>query len=189
MTYLEDLLSHVKALQPERDQDHYNELAITALLERAIAEDKASSEDETQINEAENRRSRRILELESELRASKLRMKRLQAELERVNKQRNVEQDKILELEASTAALGHRKLNINTSVRVKLTDLGVRIWGNYVFLLQNNLIPKSLTTSKTYSHKKGRELEVQLWELMLVFGTYTYNGCELPFETEIEVLS
>jgi hypothetical protein len=64
------------------------------------------------------------------------------------------------------------KFNVNNLVRVKLTDHGKKI-------LQNDAINLPKEDKDGWS-------EWQLWGLMSNFGQYLYNGCELPFEINIE---
>lgn len=68
------------------------------------------------------------------------------------------------------------RININASVRVTLTAQGAfqvtkqyKQWG-YTF---------------TGPFKEGDVFEVQLWELMKIFGPALFNGCLVPFEANV----
>lgn len=61
-------------------------------------------------------------------------------------------------------------LNVNETVKVKLTDRGRAI-------LLKEKYPKD---EDSLGYSKWR-----LWELMSIFGEHLYNGCELTFENEI----
>lgn len=67
------------------------------------------------------------------------------------------------------------KFNINHEVRVRLTPRG----RNIILSTPHEVMP----TEDANGWSKW-----QLWELMRVFGSHCYNGCEVPFETEIEML-
>ena len=79
-----------------------------------------------------------------------------------------------------------REVNINCTVRVKLTAIGLAMFGNrarlwnaqYEKLRRAPLEPK-LTADGYY--------ECQLWELMEQFGSELRNGGQVPFETTILV--
>lgn len=66
------------------------------------------------------------------------------------------------------------KFNVNNYVKVKLTKRGKEIM-------------KEEGVMREYVPDKDGYTKWQLWELMGVFGNYVYNGCEIPFETEIEI--
>ena len=67
------------------------------------------------------------------------------------------------------------KFNINHEVKVKLTPFGKSIY--YGKLCgQTDLIDKD------------GWLKIQLWDLMRIYGEFLFNGCKLPFGTEIEIL-
>lgn len=63
--------------------------------------------------------------------------------------------------------------NINNYVKVKLTNNGRLI------LKEQNINP---------SEEDGWT-KFQLWDLMSIFGPYLCNGCDLFFETNIELLN
>ena len=74
-------------------------------------------------------------------------------------------------------------INLNDVVRIKLTARGKQLhkdnWNAYGL-------------SKEHKYEAPKEdaegwSEWQLWHLMNEFGEYLYNGCEMPFETEIEI--
>ena len=62
-------------------------------------------------------------------------------------------------------------ININDSVKVKLTDKGKEILGQ----------PKN-SYYKTHRYNDNTSvLSVSIWELMEIFGEHLYNGCTIPF--------
>lgn len=65
------------------------------------------------------------------------------------------------------------KFNINESVKVKLTDLGVQI-----------LKDKNRYFSVDSLDENGY-CKFQLWELMSIFGDKMWGGSVIPFETDI----
>lgn len=67
-----------------------------------------------------------------------------------------------------------KKYNINDLVKLKLTKRGCDIIDTeYGYLKYND----------------DNEISMQLHEAFNIFGEYLYNGCEIPFETEITLLS
>ena len=70
------------------------------------------------------------------------------------------------------------EININDKVTIKLLGRGVEAYNKYYSKL-NVEPPKKVTV--------GSELTIQLWEVMNIFGEYTYMGPEPPFETEIKI--
>lgn len=66
------------------------------------------------------------------------------------------------------------KFNVNNYVKVKLTERG-------------KAIMKKEGVLREYKADKDGFSKWQLWELMRVFGNYLFNGCEIPFEMEIEI--
>ncbi|MBB3020702.1 hypothetical protein FHR70_003788 [Microvirga lupini] len=65
--------------------------------------------------------------------------------------------------------------NLNHEVKVKLTHVGKLILEREYY---------DIKTSDADGWTKW-----QLWELMSLFGKYLYNGCDVPFETTIELLT
>lgn len=63
-------------------------------------------------------------------------------------------------------------INLNTVVRVKLTEKGKEIYN----------------CSDNYKKLKDDCLETELWDIMSIFGIYFYNGCTLPFENNEIIL-
>ena len=139
----------------------------------------------------------------------------LRAEIEHLNKQRDAEQDKIFQLEDEIQALKFRleeaqaveedlrgassikSLNANAKVRIKLTPMGEAIWSAYFAEcslpdhLQGkypNLIPEHLRDKYPEKSPVGGTLELQLWEVMLAFGAYTFLGSEMPFGMNLEIV-
>lgn len=82
--------------------------------------------------------------------------------------------------------------NINYEVKVKLTSRGLQILReqDIEFFKKN---PHLVETLKDYTPSKRKPDENgwctwQLWDLMNTFGDHIYNGCQPPFELEIEIL-
>lgn len=67
------------------------------------------------------------------------------------------------------------KFNINEKVKVKLTTKGHGI------LRDKGDNPNDLQIDE------NGFVEFQLWELMSLFGSNCWNGCNIPFETIIEI--
>lgn len=74
------------------------------------------------------------------------------------------------------------KFNINHKVKVRLTDIGRTIHRKDF----DQLGMKSLNYAPPEEDSRGWS-EWQLWELMRLFGPHLYNGCCVPFETEIKI--
>jgi len=74
------------------------------------------------------------------------------------------------------------RININDEVRVRLTDKGRAILvNNHIRLLPHQqFVPPE--------EDAGGWSTWQLWRLMQEFGESMHNGCEVPFETEIEIV-
>ena len=81
----------------------------------------------------------------------------------------------------ATPSEGLVRFNVNDNVRVKVTDAGRKAYRAYHDQLGLN--------PDDYNLKVGPDgwTEMQLWEVMQYFGHATYNGCDVPFETEIEL--
>jgi hypothetical protein len=73
-------------------------------------------------------------------------------------------------------------LNMNARVKVKLTPVGYRVYKRHMTHLGVDvpLIPK-VDAEGWY--------EAPLWEIAHIFGADIYNGCVMPFETDILVKS
>jgi len=67
------------------------------------------------------------------------------------------------------------EINLNDSVRVKLTERGLKIYKEYFkqFPIDCHREPKIVDSY----------YETQLHELMQIFGSSLFNGCIMPFET------
>lgn len=77
-------------------------------------------------------------------------------------------------------------LNINDTVRVKLTNKGHAIHA------ANHALWCAVNGMKNFPYQKPAEddegwSEWQVWELMHQFGSHLYAGGKLPFETAIEI--
>jgi len=81
-----------------------------------------------------------------------------------------------------------KNFNINDFVWVKLTAYGIT-----ELKRQNNELSDKLKYSMSdYSFKLPEKDEdgyykFQLWYLMQTFGPFMYNGCRIPFETDIKI--
>lgn len=78
------------------------------------------------------------------------------------------------------------KFNVNDYVHIKLTPLGKKVYlGHYNEYRELSYQPLMKRMPKyTKSEKKGYH-KFQLWEIMQIFGEIIYNGCKMPFKTEI----
>lgn len=75
-----------------------------------------------------------------------------------------------------------KSININEFVRGQLSEKG-----KYIFIHQYDYIfPdvewQKLQESQTAKIDKNGFVEMQLWELMNLFGSHMYMGCTPPFE-------
>lgn len=72
------------------------------------------------------------------------------------------------------------KFNINNTVKVKLKPSGWEIHRKYwlPFCIDGYIPPKQ---------DNNGYVEFQLWDLMAVFGSHLYMGCDSPFELDIEI--
>lgn len=67
-------------------------------------------------------------------------------------------------------------LNINDTVRVKLTEKGKRVYNYYVGL------------SNAFDKSKEDILETELWDIAKIFGPMFYVGAEALFENNEIIL-
>lgn len=80
------------------------------------------------------------------------------------------------------------KFNVNSSVRVKLTDEGRKIHRD-----RHDNLRKKLPSGVEFNYRPPEEdadgySKWQLWELMQVFGPHICLGCVNPFDTEIQFI-
>lgn len=68
-------------------------------------------------------------------------------------------------------------INLNNHVYVKLTEHGHKVYNDY--FEQFHMAPTPL------DYYVDGYAKFQLWNLMQIFGDSCFNGCKLPFETEI----
>ena len=76
------------------------------------------------------------------------------------------------------------KINLNYTIKVKLTDLGNKIYGDY---LQNEYKLSSHYPGLRWidlKHKEDKDgyIHFQLWEFVHIFGEQYYVGSEAPTE-------
>ncbi len=84
------------------------------------------------------------------------------------------------------------KFNINHKVKVKLTEEGRKI-----LKAEGEVLIKIYPDMKEFAELNYMLPEIdedgystyQLWDLMKTFGDHMYNGCSVPFETEILILT
>lgn len=72
------------------------------------------------------------------------------------------------------------KLNINDTVKVKLTPYGLELYRKY-------WLPYCKFGCTPTKQDINGYTEFQLWDLMNIFGSSLYLGCKLPFDTTIEI--
>jgi hypothetical protein len=81
------------------------------------------------------------------------------------------------------------KYNINSYVRVKLTDVGKDIY----IKKQEELNRSYRNLNLTFELEPDLDYEgywkAQLWIVMSLFGSSMYAGCDPPFATDIILLS
>jgi hypothetical protein len=71
------------------------------------------------------------------------------------------------------------KLNINQRVKIKLTDSGKKVYGDYL---------KQFEASRFVSQVVPEELDLPMWEFAQIFGPVLYNGNpNAPFTTDNEI--
>lgn len=75
-----------------------------------------------------------------------------------------------------------KKLNINSNVKVKLTEFGKEFHKQRHIDFWNSLQKEVYVPP---GEDKDGYCEFQLWSLMEIFGSLCRMGCELPFETVI----
>jgi hypothetical protein len=77
--------------------------------------------------------------------------------------------------------------NINDNVRVRLTPHGHAIYRknhDELYIFNANPNPYRAPTEDADGWSTW-----QLWDLMSHFGASMHNGCKLPFETEIKIVT
>lgn len=79
------------------------------------------------------------------------------------------------------------KFNVNNSVRVRLTDTGHDVLERNHRALFTGYPEREFPEMRQVVEDANGWSEWQLWDLMSQFGTSLYNGCDVPFETEIEI--
>lgn len=79
------------------------------------------------------------------------------------------------------------KFNINNEVQVKLTDHGKDIYYHRDDELKKKYRQEIIKPKYPEVDNEGYT-KFQLWDLMYIFGKHIHMGCELPFETEIEII-
>jgi hypothetical protein len=82
------------------------------------------------------------------------------------------------------------KININDTVKVRLTKLGRTIAAQERECIRSILARNGCVNLMLPERKPDAEgwTEWQLWDLMQVFGPRLYHGGDPPFETEIEIV-
>lgn len=86
-----------------------------------------------------------------------------------------------------------KEFNINDCVKIKLTETGIAILKNrHDSILKayadNPEVLKTLGEFKNPEVDENGYTEMQMWEVMNLFGNYMYNGNpDMPFETTIAI--
>lgn len=70
------------------------------------------------------------------------------------------------------------RMNLNDPVWVRLTPVGEAQYKKWSADLG---VPNPIELKKTWDGF----VKFQMWELMQIFGPVCFNGCNVPFETEI----
>ena len=78
------------------------------------------------------------------------------------------------------------KFNVNDKVRVRLTDRGRTIHRNAYESLRRDV--PSLSPYRPPTEDQDGWSDWQLWYLMREFGASMFNGCEVPFQTTIDIV-
>ncbi len=79
------------------------------------------------------------------------------------------------------------RFNVNHNVRVKLTDRGREcLEGNHKTLFRKRQFPPPYQPPE---EDEDGWSTWQLWVLMEQLGPHVHNGLDVPFETEIEILT
>jgi len=73
--------------------------------------------------------------------------------------------------------------NINSNVYVKLTPKGHELYKKFWEEVFKDSETKH-TAPVIHTDAEGWT-EFQMWDLMSIFGPHLYNGCNVPFETNI----
>jgi len=71
-------------------------------------------------------------------------------------------------------------MNLNDPVWVKLTPVGIDAYRKWN--ADNGVQSPTFPAADFDGYTK-----FQLWELMQIFGSACFNGCKVPFETEIRL--
>ena len=82
-----------------------------------------------------------------------------------------------------------KTLNLNADVKVKLTEIGRRAYHKH----QQTLVDIGYSTSKEIAdimlaplpEDENGYVTLQLWELMMFFGSKTYLGCQPMFDMNV----
>lgn len=74
-----------------------------------------------------------------------------------------------------------KKFNINDHVKVKLNDFGKTIY-YHQFDRFNDMCGKIMIEPKYPEVDEEGFTEMQLWQLMNIYGPHLANGCNVPFE-------
>ena len=75
-----------------------------------------------------------------------------------------------------------KSININEFVRVQLSEKGKHIFIHQYDYIFPDVEWQKLQESQTAKIDKNGFVEMQLWELMNLFGSHMYMGCIPPFE-------
>jgi hypothetical protein len=81
--------------------------------------------------------------------------------------------------------MGHKKFNINTNVKVRLTKFGKELHKKQWEDFWNSHGKLDKFPYEPPKEDENGYCEFIMWDLMNKFGSYCVLGCELPFETVI----
>lgn len=77
-----------------------------------------------------------------------------------------------------------KEFNVNDYVKIKLTDAGIAILKSR----HDDILKPYVGEFKTPQVDENGYTQMQMWEVMQVFGNYMYNGNpNIPFETNIAI--
>jgi hypothetical protein len=86
-------------------------------------------------------------------------------------------------------------INVNDIVKFRLSKEGkktLKEWGDKQFdecSLYANMSSKHQFTNTFIKNKGKGWYEAQLWRFMNIFGKHFYNGCEVPIENNLIVIT
>ncbi len=81
----------------------------------------------------------------------------------------------------------YKAININSSVKIKLTDKGRKVYRNHLYDILGSIYRKNNEIEKLFNIDEDKQgySTWQLWKLMSIFGSHIGMGSDICFETEI----